>query len=205
MFQIKPLVLNNEKNEKRNAFTRVKFPQGGIAKANLTGFTLIEALVYIVVLVIIMTVIISFLFWSISSSAKVKVMAETLSNAKRVLDVISYESREAKSVYLPTSLFDYEEGQLSLETLHYLSEGENETFVDFYLCGSRVCFKREFQDSVALTSENVEVSKLNFKLHETGDIILVTVSIETSYKNPNNKPEYDATVNLQSTFSLRSY
>lgn len=169
------------------------------------AFTLIEVMVYIVILVIIFVTIVSILLWSIKSNAKAKVISETINNAKRVMDVIGYEIREARSVYDPTSVFDASPGQLSLETTHYLPTNEDTTFIDLYLCGDQVCLKKESQDAVAFSADSINVENLAFTLVKTGDIASITVNLTASYENPNNRPEYDASAVLQSTYSLRSY
>jgi len=165
------------------------------------GFTLIEILVYIGVLGIIIVILSSFLIWATRSNTKAKVMRETLDNTRRAMEIMSYEIKEAKSIYTPTTTSN----QLSLETTHYLPEGETKTFIDFYLCDSRLCLKKESQDSIALTSDNLEVSNLVFAQVITGTIPSIQINLKVNYKNPTNRPEYQASVNLLSTISLRSY
>ena len=115
------------------------------------GFSVIETLVSVAVFSIIMLAIMSFVFWANYSNSKAKAEGETLENAKRALEVITYEIRGAKSVYTPTTTAN----QLSLETLKYLPAGEDKTFIDFFLCGSAVCMKKESQNPVALTSRHI--------------------------------------------------
>jgi len=169
------------------------------------SFTLIEMLVYIGILVIILTVIFSVLIWSIHSNTKARVMEETLDNTRRAMEIMSYEIREAKSVYDPTSVFGSHPGQLSLETTHYLPEGEKTTYIDFYLCDSQLCLKKESQNPIPLTSGNVEVKNLIFTKIMTGDIPSAEINLQIDYKNPNNRPEYQASSSLKSTISLRPY
>lgn len=170
------------------------------------SFTLMEILLYIVVLSILITVISSFLIWSIQYNTKLKVMRETLDNARRAMGIMTYEIKEAKSIYTPTSIFDVNPGQLSLETKRYLPTGEETSFSDFYLCGSQLCFKKESQNPIPITSEKVEVKNLFFsQIMTTSAIPSVQITLEVDYKNPDNKPEYRASVNLISTASLRNY
>ena len=165
------------------------------------GFTLIEVLVYITVLILIVTAIFSFLIWSIRSSAKARVMRETSDNVWRAMYNMVYEIREAKAVYFPTSTST----QLSLEAIRYLPVNERTTYIDFYLCGTQLCMKKESHNPIALTSDNVEVTSLVFTPVVTGSVPSVQIEIEVDYKNPYNRPEYQASVNLKSTASLRSY
>ena len=169
------------------------------------SFTLIEILVYIAVLSIVIVTIVSFVLWSVRSNTKAKVMREVLDNARRAMEIMTYEIKEAESIYSPTSIFDSQPGQLSLETSKYLPEGERTSYIDFYLCNNRLCFKKESQDSIVLTTDNVEVSNLVFTKIITGDTPSIQIDLKIDYENPANRPEYQASVNLRSTASLRSY
>lgn len=166
-----------------------------------TGFTLIEILVYIAILGILMILISSFLIWSNSTNIKAKVMRETLDDASRTMEFLVREIKSAKSIYTPTTDSD----QLSLETTKYLPSGEVTTYIDFFLCGSQICFKKEAEAPLALTKENIEVNHLVFTQISTGDIPSVQIELGVNYKNPSNKPEYRAIVDLTSAASLRAY
>src|SRR3989344_111906 len=122
------------------------------------GFTIVEIVVSLGILSIILLVIISFILWANYYGAKTRADSEVLENARRVLDVITYEIRGAKSIYNPTTTSD----QLSLETARYLPADEVSTFIDFFLCGAAVCFKKESQSPVVLNSDNVEISSISF-------------------------------------------
>ena len=165
------------------------------------GFTLMEVLVYIGILSIIVVVIFSFLVSSIHYSSKAKVMREASDNARRAMQIMIYEIKEARTIYLPTSTST----QLSLETIHYLPTGERITYIDFYICGTQLCLKKESQSPIPLTSDKVEVRKLVFTRVVTDQIPSVQIELEIDYKNPHNRPEYQASVNLKSAASLRSY
>ncbi len=181
-------------------FLGEKFSQAKTTKSG-AGFSLIEVLVYVGVLSIILAAIFSFLTWSVHSSAKAKVMKETSDNARRAMQIMIYEIKEARNIYLPTSTST----QLSLETFHYLPGGERTTYVDFYLCGTQLCLKKESQNPIALTSDKVEVSNLAFTRVVTDQTPSVQIELKIDYKNPYSRPERQASVNLKSTASLRSY
>ena len=155
-----------------------------------------EILVYIAVLAVIFLAVSSFLTWSIKVGAKARAIREVTDNARRAMEIITYEIREAKSIYTPTSTST----QLSLETNHYLPSGETSTYIDFYLCGQgnhTLCLKKESEDPIALTSDRVKVSNLEFL-----QIATTTPSIQI-----NLKIDYQdqASINLTSSASLRSY
>ena len=165
------------------------------------GFTLVEILVYLGIFFLVITIIISFVFWLVRSNTKLKVMREALDNANRIMEIITYETKGAKSIYTPTT----SSNQLSLETTNYLPEGEETTYIDFYLCDSALCFKKESQDPVVLTSESVEITNLVFTRIVSGQADCIQIDLSVSYKNPADRPEYRALVDLTSTVSLRIY
>jgi len=170
------------------------------------GFTLIETLVYIVVLAIIMVVVFSFIFWLSQSATKNKAMREALNNAKRAMEIMTHEIKEAVAIYIPTSVFSTSTGQLSLKTLNYLPEGEEKSYIDFFLCQNRLCLKKEGKEPIAITSDKVEVKSLEFtQIAATSTIPSIKISLEVNYKSSANKPEYQASIKIVSTVSLRSY
>jgi len=165
------------------------------------GFTLVEILIYLGIFFLVITIIISFVFWLVRSNTKLKVMRETLDNANRVMEIIIYETKRAKSIYTPTTGLN----QLSLETINYLPEGEETTYIDFYLCDSALCLKKESQDPVVLTSDSVEITNLVFTRIVSGQADCIQIDLSISYKNPADRPEYRASIDLTSTVSLRIY
>lgn len=166
---------------------------------NQKSFTLMEILVYVAVLAIIVLSVSTFLIWATKSNAKIKAMRETSDNARRVIEIMVYEIKEAKSIYTPTSTST----QLSLETTHYLISGEKTSYLDFYLCGvTTLCLKKESENPITLTSDRVEVNNLEFIQIATSS---VQINLGINFKNPQNRPEYQATINLISTASLRIY
>lgn len=166
------------------------------------AFTLVEILVYVAVLVVIISVIFSFFLWASYSSNKTKASKEVLNSSRRAMEIMSFEIRGAKSIYIPTS----DMTQLSLKTGRYLPEGENSSYIDFYLCDGRLCLKKETQNPVALTSDKVEITNLEFALiSATSTAPSVQISLEIDYKNPQDRMEYQASINTTSTVSLRNY
>ena len=114
---------------------------------------------------------------------------------------MTQEITEAKRIYIPTTAAD----QLSLETNKYLASGEQASYIDFYLCDSNLCFKKESQSPVVLTSDSVKIEDLTFTRIVTGGKSAVRINFKASYVNPGNFPEYKASfaITLTSTASLR--
>lgn len=164
------------------------------------GFTIIEVIAYIAVLGIIGTSILTVLLWGIKTHTKSQVMQETTWNAKRAMDVIVQEIREAEGIYSSTTAAS----QLSLETSKYTPSGHATSFIDFFLCEEKLCFKRESQPAVVLTSNNVRVTQLSFREVRTAAAISsVQITLQVEYKNPNNRPELISSLELSSVASVR--
>jgi len=166
------------------------------------GFTLVEILTYIFLLSIIVSVASSFFIWMLKTAASAKAMRETADNAREAISLMAREIRAAESVYAPTSVFSVHPGQLSLETKNYLPSDETASYIDFYLCDKRICLKKESQDPLALTSENIEIDNLIFDVVGT---ISVQISLGARYKNPSDTPELDSYFTATTTVSVRNY
>lgn len=171
------------------------------------GFTLIEFLIYIAVLVIIISAVISFFLWSNQINIKTTSSREVMDNINRAMAVMSYEIKSAEDIYFPTSVLGTNPGQLSLMVSNYLPSGETTSYVDFYLCGTQICLKKESPNSIIiLTSDNVEVKKLIFSQIATDvDKPSIKIKLEIDYKAPSDRPEYRNSVSTSSVASPRSY
>lgn len=158
------------------------------------GFTIIESIVSLAIFSIILLAVLSFIFWMSYSNSRTKADRETLENARRAIDIITSETKRSKSIYAPTTSAN----QLSLETANYLPADEIITYIDFFLCGSVICLKKEsMQQPVALTSDSVEVTNLVFSQIVTNGKPSVKIDLTINCNN--------SSVSLTSTASPRSY
>ena len=160
---------------------------------------------YVSVLTIILAAVLVFMVWVMRSNMKIKIMGETQSNANNALDIMLQEIKTASEIYTPTSIFDSTPGQLSLKTASYLPSGETASYIDFYICGTKVCFKKESQNPIALTSESVTVNKLVFSRVVTGSMPSIQVELEVAYNGASLRPESQSVVNLKSAAALRQW
>jgi len=104
-------------------------------------------------------------------------------------------------LYIPTTTTS----QVSIETRRNPPVGENSTYVDFFLCGTSLCLRREAQNPIALTSENVLIQNLTFEHVETGTVPSIQVVFDAVYDNPGNRSELNASIQIETTVSLRTY
>jgi len=159
------------------------------------SFTLMEILVYIGVLSLIVVTFSSFLLWLSSSTTRARAMREVLDNARRAVEIMTYEIKKAKNI-----------SSTSTATHLFL---ENATATEFYLCGTAsttLCLKKESESPVNLTSDKVEIKNLTFTQIATATTTpSVQINLKVDYKNPGDIPEYQASVSITSTVSLRNY
>lgn len=161
------------------------------------GFTLIEVLIYTCLFSLILLIISSFIFWLSYSNNKSKADREVLENIRNAMSLMTHEIKSAESIYTPTTTLN----QLSLKTSNYLPEDESSTFIDFFLCDSRICLKKESQDPIFLTSDTIEVSQLEFTKIFINEMPSVKINLTANYKDLTNPGQSS----LTSTASLRSY
>lgn len=126
------------------------------------GFTLIETIVYSALLMIVISMAIYFMANIFSAYKKVFAQKEVMTNMQSALDLISEETKFAQNIYTPTSIFNNNNGQLSIKTNQNSPTGETSTYADFYLDNGRIYAKREGQTTTPLTSNQVKINKIRF-------------------------------------------
>lgn len=169
------------------------------------GFTLMEILVYVGIVAIVGTAITGFGIWAIRVGAKLKAGNDVMDNARRAMEVMTYEIKKSASVYTPNSVLGSNPGQLSLEQKTMTVPGEENTFVDFFQCGQALCLKREGAAPLALTNEKVILINLVFQqlLNSTqAPSIQITLRLQTA---AGSRPENQDQIELTTTANLRAY
>jgi len=156
------------------------------------GVSFVEMLVYLSVLAIVLIVVVSFLIWMNKASFKTRAQREVFEDVLVALRKIGYELREAEAVYWPTTFSD----QLSLASFHYLPSAETLTYLDFSICEQRICFKKESQEPIFITSPKTKVQYLRFDVLGV-DSVRMSLSLEHVLA--------DEFLSATSTFSLRNY
>lgn len=155
---------------------------------------------YLAALLVLVGAVIALLVWLVRASGQVHVRNEVVAGVEHALSLIASEIREAQGLYTP---YEYASppaspwSQLSLETRKNAPTGETSTYVDFFLCGTRICVKREFAAPEALTPETIEIQSLQFTQVKTNAISSVHIVVEAQYG--------DAFHRAQTTVSLRAY
>lgn len=170
-------------------------------KINQKGVSLVEVITYVSILTIIILIILSFFIWALRSNMRINAMKEVLSSNRTAMQIMTQEIMEANSIYYPTS----SSTQLSLETSKYKQTQEDISYIDFFICGTRLCMKKESLDPVAITANSVLVSGLRFDQISTSSIPSVQIYLETRYNANSGSFNSNVVVGATSTAALRLY
>lgn len=164
------------------------------------GLTLLELLVYLGVLAVLIVALFGFISWVYQTNGKFLMLKEVNDNLRRAMDIMSYEIREAKALYVSTS----NSQQISLESFHSVPLDETFGFIDFFICGKGLCLKEETLSPIVLTSDRVEVKNLFFEyIATTSTAPSVQISLTLGYLNVAGQTEPDTSASAVSVVSLR--
>ena len=165
------------------------------------GFSLIELIVYIAIFAILITTITLFAIAFVKSTGKSRIKKEVSLGAYSAMKTMIYEIKRANAVYAPTSVFNSNSGQLSLETSQELPSGEQITYIDFYLDDDdKLYLKREGQNPQLLISESFKVINLEFEhLASASEAIRIDLALEYLA----SASEYQYSYSLSSSGSIR--
>ncbi len=162
---------------------------------------MVELLISLGIFSMILLLLIAFIFTLNFSNYKTKSDTAALNDARSAIDQISYEIKNAKGIYTPTTT----SSQLSLETSHYVPSGETTTYIDFFLCGTRLCLKKESQSPIAITSDATKISNLTFTQIINAKAVSVKIDMTVLYNSTDIGTGHGGSVHLISTAALRSY
>lgn len=170
------------------------------------GFTLIELVIYLGIVIIIASLVLAFLpnIIKVNSFAQKKEMV--VDSSLRALEIISQELKHASSIYTPTSVLDTNPGQISVQTSRLAPEGETSTYVDFYIDNEKLYIKREEYAAELLLPSKIAVTNLTFdRLSSTSSVAALRITLRTKYNSPSEEIQQRTLTNLTTTVSLRSY
>jgi len=172
---------------------------------NDNGFSLIEMLIYVALVATIISSVVFFGIWIIRVSVKSRINSDVMGNARSAMETMAYEIKKSQSVYAPTSVFDSNPGQLSLEQTNAAGSDESSSFIDFFICGQSLCLKREKANPIILTNNSVRVTSLLFS-QRLNSIESPSIQIKLRVESASStKPEYTNSIDLTTTANLRFY
>lgn len=159
------------------------------------GFTLIELILYIAILVTVLSALLPFAWNAVESGAKSMVMQEVTSNARLISERIKLEIRNASGInsLTPTSL--------SLATL---IPATNPTIID--LVPGNIRIKQGAGVATNLNSTHTRVSSLNFVNLTSVDTkskhVQFSLTLESNFVA--SRQEYQSTMTVEGSGEVRS-
>lgn len=145
------------------------------------GYTLIEAIVYLSILMIISTLVIS----AILSTAKVVAEAQDIRNvhtaAETAMERIAREIRFADSVTTGSSVLGSNPGTLVLSSIDPVSEAAQT--ITFGISGNRITIQKNSTGADYLTPESVAITNLIFRhiATTTPQAIKIEMGVENTH------------------------
>ena len=186
----------------RNYFYRGRKGQQNRATPNLvSGFTLIETLIYVTIIGAIITSFISFSLSVSDTRGKAYVVSEVQANTRVALSAIESRIKKADDVNVANSTFGTDPGYLSLTMA---SSTLNPTIIALDQDDGVLVIKEGAYATTSITSTEVNVTNLvftNLTASTTRENIRVEVTVE--YINSNNGSIYRYSQNSRSATSLR--
>lgn len=173
---------------------------------NQRGFTLISALVYIILLAVVAAMLSRVAADFLRLNTQGQVIGEVTDNAQRVFEIMTQEIQRASAVYTPTSVFDTHPGQLSVVTTNNLPTDETVTYVDIFVDDGRLYLKREGSDPELITSQRVRVDNFVIThLNADPNHVAVRFSYTLTYDSPDTSLTTPVSLAITTTVATRAY
>lgn len=161
------------------------------------GFTLVELLVYVGILAIVITSVVSIMFFVISSREKAKTINEVESQGALVMQFITQTIRNAESVNSPDVGINDSTISLSVSDTQ-----DNPTIFDINNGVIRV--KKGTADEVDLTSSRVTASNLDFyNVSRTDTENIIKIEFQLDYNSQGSAFQFEYSKIFYGSASLR--
>lgn len=174
-------------------------PIAEFSSDSVSGFTMIELLIYVAFMSIMATVFVNFALDIAGSAQKARVRQEVQQNARLAMDRMLQEARATEGLNVGGSVFGSHPGILSLATS---VPATNPTVFD--VSGGVLRMTQGVSSPVTLTASNLQVSNLVFEnLTLAGRTQHVRITFTLRHPNPDNNEIYNASVTLYGSAVLR--
>ena len=160
------------------------------------GFTLIEFLIYTIILAVLINIIGSVALNIFQSGARTNTIQEVSHNGRFSLQKIGQAVNSAEAIVLP------EINGTSL-TLEFQEEDKNPTIIDVFENTLRI--KEGNKEYVELTSSKVNVENMAFKRISSNGLDSVKIEMNISFDNQKQLPEYDFESFFTGAFTVGKY
>lgn len=163
------------------------------------GFTVIEFILYFMLLTLVITAVTGFAVDVVKSRNKARIVAEVEQNARLVMLRTLRAIRRADGLNIGASTFDNDNGVLSLSMS---AAATNPTIFDLSAGVARI--KEGSGAATALTTPDVTVTKFRFaKDNAPGGNKTVTVELGMEYNTTNTDAAFDYTMSTTSSAMIR--
>ncbi len=162
------------------------------------AFTLIETIVYISIVGVIIVAASTLAINVFQSYEKNSNYQNIQNNSRFILNRITDEIESAEAINLADSIFDQDNGKLSLQTN---SAQTNPTI--FQIESGILTIKQGTAESIPLTNTDITISQLNFQnlsAPKTSGTIKITITL--NYLNLGNRADQNASLTLTSSANL---
>jgi len=164
---------------------------------NIKGFTMIELLLYMVILGTMLALLSGFVFSTYQARIKNQTIAETEQQGVQMMETITQTVRNAQQINTPPA-------QSSGASLSVNTHAGATTPTVFDLNGSNLQVKEGTGATVSLTGSRVAVSGLNFtNVTETGGSGTVRIQFTLTHHNTSGLEEYTYAKTFYGTASVR--
>lgn len=161
------------------------------------GFTLIEVLLYMVILGLIIASLSGFIFMTYQSKIKNQTIAETEQQGNQIMDIILQTVRNATAINSPAA-------QSSGASLSLNTTNGTTTPTIFDILGVNLRLTEGVGSAINLTGGRVAISNVVFtNATETGALGLIRVQFTLTYINNAGTNEYSYAKTFYGTASLR--
>ncbi|MDO8589763.1 MAG: type II secretion system protein [bacterium] len=131
------------------------------------GFSLVEMLIYISILVLMLAVIMNVIVSMTGAERVIKALRNIENSATVGLERVVRETRQAENINVASSILGSDPGTLVLNGTDALG---NPRVVEFYLSSGKLLLKENGVEVGALTQEDAQVSGLIFYLFSASDV-----------------------------------
>ncbi len=169
------------------------------------GFTLIEFLVYSTIVVVIGVVSVEFILNIYEGKAKSTAYFEVQENARLAMERIVQEIHGAKNINLGSSSFGVNLATNPGTKLSLEMKDASLNPTEFDVSSGVLRIKQGVSGPYELTNNQVQVTNLTFRnfTSPNGKSINIGVELTIEYINPENLPQWQASIALRTTVELR--
>lgn len=163
------------------------------------GFTLIELIIYSAIVATILVVASTFAWQIIQGDIKVGAYREIEQNATFGMEKITAAIRNSSKIVQPN-----DPGESGAFLKLNIQKEAGETPVRFEISGGKLIMKEGDAAPYPLTADLVKVTNLKFtNLSYRNTPATIRIEMTVEYSNPSGRSEYQASINLENTISLR--